>query len=242
MMIPATPRMATVVALVGVLTCAASAPAETPLGNSDGTAPAPATLTDPWSAIEPQLPEPESRTLQRRSATSTLPALGGRPARAQYSVTRTLGALAGVIGLIVLLAWGYRAMTGGKLALLNKTRRPGLIELVSKMSLSPRQTLCLVRVGPRLVLIGQSAERLRTLDVIDDADLVARLIGEVARERTGSSQADFNDCLEREARGYQPEDARVNQGAAPDEALRVASAQQGLTETIQRIRRAVTQV
>jgi flagellar biogenesis protein FliO len=146
-----------------------------------------------------------------------------------------------VIGLIVLLAWGYRAVTGGKLTLLNKARRPGLIELVSKTSLSARQSLCLVRIGPRLVLIGQSPDRLRTLDVIDDADLASRLIGEAARERVGSSQAEFHDCLEREAKGYERDAGPLNETMSP-EALRVNDVCRGVTDTIQRIRRAVAQV
>ncbi|MBU0617190.1 MAG: flagellar biosynthetic protein FliO [Planctomycetes bacterium] len=237
--------MAAVIALTGLSAVAVQTRAEATPGNANAraslTATSPTALDDPWSAVAPESPEHGSRTLQRRSGAQTSPLVAGRPAQAQYSVPRTLGALAGVVGLIVLLAWGYRAMTGGRLTLLNKARRPGLIELVSKTSLSARQSLCLVRIGPRLVLIGQSPEHLRTLDVIDDADLAARLIGEAAQKRAGSSQAEFHECLEREAKGYEIEDVALNETISP-EALRVADVHLGLTDAIQRIRRVASQV
>lgn len=238
------PRMAAVTAFVGLLASAAWAQTSTTSDSAGVAAPIPTTnpavFEDPWSAVAPELPEHESPALQRRENPPASPVVAGRSAQSRYSVPRTLGALAGVVGLIVLLAWGYRAMTGGRLNLLSKPRRPGLIELISKTPLSARQSLCLVRVGPRLVLIGQSAENLRTLDVIDDADLAARLIGEAAGKRAGSSQAEFQDCLEREARSYPPDTVALNETISP-EAPRLTDVRQGLTDTIQRIRRAVAQ-
>lgn len=233
-----------VIVLLSLAAATAHAQPDTQLGGADAAAPAtadsPAALDDPWSAVEPQVPEREGRTLQRRTGTRSSPMTSNNAAQAQYSMARTLGALAGVVGLIVLLAWGYRAVSGGKLTLINKTRRPGLIELVSKTSLSARQSLCLVRVGPRLVLIGQSPERLRALDVIDDPDLASRLIGEAARDRAGSSQAEFHDCLEREAHDYDHDASPLTETMSPS-APRINDVRRGLTETIQRIRRAVAQ-
>jgi flagellar biogenesis protein FliO len=245
MMIDVSPWMAMLVALLGLSAVVAEAQTDTPLDNTDRTAAkaatAPPTLKDPWSAVTPTPPEHDSRTVHRRSQTETSPPMAGAPGPAQHSTARTLGALAGVVGLIVLLAWGYRAAAGGRLTLLNKVRRPGLIELVSRTSLSARQSLCLVRVGPRLVLIGQSPDQLRTLDVIDDADLAARLIGEAARKRADSSAAEFHECLEREASGYQVDDGPPDANVFPGRA-RLADVRKGWTDTIQRIRRAVAQV
>jgi flagellar biogenesis protein FliO len=236
--------MAAVVALVGLLTAGARAQTDTRVDDAESVTPAASTspdlIEDPWSAIAPELPERESRTLERRTEAPTSPVVAGRAAP-RISVSRTLGALAGVVGLIVLLGWGYRAMSGSRLTLLSKVRRPGLIELISKTPLSARQSLCLVRVGPRLVLIGQSPENLRTLDVIEDADLAARLVGEAAQQRAGSSQAEFHACLEREARGYGFDPTDLNEAITP-EAPRIADVRQGLTDTIQRVRRAAARV
>jgi len=236
--------MAAVIVLATAL--AATAPGQTEpafkkAGDTTGAPAAnPPVLEDPWSAVEPKPPEQQSRTLHRRSTGGTSPLGAGKAEQGGRPLARTLVALAGVVGLIILLAWGYRAAAGGRLSLLTKLRRPGLIEVVSKTSLSARQSLCLVRIGPRLVLIGQSPDHLRALDVIDDADLAAKLLGMAARERAGSSQAEFRDCLEREGKGYQIEDPELDERISP-EALRIAGVRRGLRDTIQRIRGAVAQ-
>jgi len=150
-------------------------------------------------------------------------------------------ALAAVVGLIVFLAWGYRAMAAGKLPLLGTARRPGVIEIISRTPLSARQSMCLVRVGPRLVLVGQSHDNLRALDVIDDAALVATLAGEAAASKPGSIRAEFQNCLEREARDYQRAGDLSDERVTP-EAGQVAGVQQCLSDTLERVRRAVAQV
>jgi flagellar biogenesis protein FliO len=239
------PRMAIVLMLTALLTAAAPGQSDIAVSDARGTSTDSATdspaLDDPWSAVEPKPPERESRALRRESPRRTSPVADSGAEHAQYSLARTLGALAGVVGLIVLLAWGYRAVASGRLSVLHKLRRPGLIEVVSRTPLSARQSLYLVRIGPRLVLIGQSPDNVRTLDVIDDADLAAKLLGQAARARAGSSQAEFHECLEREARSYGLEDIELDERISP-EALRIADVRQGLTDAIRRIRRAVAQV
>lgn len=238
------PRMATAAALVGALAVAVAAQSEPPVGPPTAPPAAealePSQLDDPWSAVAPKIPPPESRTLQRRSTKSALPLLTGASDKAERPWLRTLGPLAGVVGLIVLLAWGYRAVAGRNLPLLSKARRPGLIEVVSKTALSARQTLYLVRIGPRLVLVGQSPEALRALDVIDDADLAARLTGEAARKRPDSSEAEFRAWLEREAQSYQAGGDGADETVAP-EPQRLAEVQQSMTKTIRRVQRVVAQ-
>ena len=238
----ALPRMAITAALAVLTAIAALAQGETPPRAADATASAAGqaagNLDDAWATVEPRLPAPESHPLKRRSNEGAAHLLAGNTENGGRPWLRTLGALAGVIGLIAFLALGYRAMTSGKLSLLTKLRRPGLIEIVSRTPLSARQSLCLVRVGPRLVLIGQSHETLRTLDVIEDADLAARLVGQAAQQRDDSSRAAFRSCLEREAEGYRPAEDDLDETLAPD-ARRVTEVQQGVADTIRRIRQAV---
>lgn len=133
--------------------------------------------------------------VRRDAAERQAVAAPSRPA-AGGSWLRSLGSLVAVIGLIALLAWGYRAAGGGLTAL--RPRRSGVIELVSRVSLSPRQSLCLVRVGPRMVLVGASGDRLTSLDVIEDAALVAQLAGDAERARNGGGAA-FQTLLESQA-------------------------------------------
>ena len=239
------PRMAVVAALVGLTTMAAIAQNEPP-ADVTSERPTPGTLHptglgDPWLAVEPEFPDQESRILQRKSTKSVSPMLGAKSEPGQRPWLRTMGALAGVVGLIVLLAWGYRTMARGNLPLLGKARRPGLIEVISRTPLSARQSLCLVRIGPRLVLVGQSPDALRTLDVIADADLAARLVGQAAQRLPGSSQAEFHTCLEHEAAAYHQPDDAIDETITPDH-QRIANVQQGVTNTIRRIRQAVAGV
>jgi flagellar biogenesis protein FliO len=240
------PRMAAVrafVSLLAMLVPAAVARSADQIDdgreNDSPAAVHPTGLDDPWLAVEPEFPEHTGHPLARRSTARESPVLPDKGQSSGLPWARTLGALAGVVGLIVFLAWGYRAMAAGHLSLLGKPRRPGLIEVITKAPLSARQSLCLVRIGSRLVLIGQSHETLRALDVIDDADLVARLAGEAAGRRPDSRQAEFHACLEREAGGYQMANEDVDETLVPD-ARRIADVRHAVTDTIRRVRRALT--
>jgi flagellar biogenesis protein FliO len=125
-----------------------------------------------------------------------------------------------VVALIVLLSWGYRVVAGNaRLPRGFRGRTPGLIEILSRTALSPRQSLCLVRVGSRVVLLGVSPETVRTLDVIADPDAAARLAGQATQQQVASATAEFQQCLEREARDYEPEPAAAT---APGPALTAA--------------------
>jgi flagellar biogenesis protein FliO len=210
-------------------------------GGGTGLRPAPPP-DDPWSSPE-IAPRLEGRPLPR-SATGwkpSSPAHGAIPAGTNSSVgspwLRTTGALAGVVGLIVLLAWGYRLIAGqgGRLRWSLAARRTNLIEVVGRTSLSPRQSLCLVRLGPRLVLLGVTNETVRALDVIQDADLTARLVGQAARQRPDSHSAEFARCLEREAQTYASGPHSGEPAPAPDDS-QLGDLRQKVAQTVQRLR------
>jgi flagellar biogenesis protein FliO len=136
---------------------------------------------------------------------AALPATArSEPASRGLAWLRTTASLAGVVALIVLLAWGYRLMTGagGRLPRGLRARQPGLIELLGRTNLTPRQSLYLVRVGPELVLIGATNETLRALSIIRDADWAARLAGQHAAGQANSHLAEFRHCLAAEVDTY----------------------------------------
>ena len=153
---------------------------------------------DPWEAIAPVH---DGELVLRRSSPprGQAPATTGRRGAAGWA--RTIGSLAAVVALIMLLAWGYRAVAGGPLSLAGRGRVAGLIDVVSRTAVSPRQTLVLVRIGPRMVLLGVSPERIERLDNIDDAELVSRLAGVAQSGRADSPSGEFREALrEQEAR------------------------------------------
>lgn len=161
----------------------------------------------------------------------------GAPTPGPGSWVKTTGALAAVLGLILLLGWGYRAVAlGGPLAIAGRGKRAGLIEIVSRTTLTPKQALCLVRVGPRLVLVGVGGDSLTALHVIEDPELVARLSGEAASLREGSATTNFRRCLELEAREY---DEDESEPAAAAGRVPLESPRQRFEAALRRLRRAV---
>ncbi len=206
--------------LVFVAACAGVA------ARGDTPATPPSALPDPTSAPEsaPQT-APAARPLLRRPADAKgTPA--GVPAVGSSAWVRTTAALTGVVGLIVLLTWGYRTVMGAAPTWRTRPRHPGLIEVLSRTPLSPRQSLCLVRVGRRLVLLGVTPDNVRPLHVIRDPEEAAGLLGEAARARPDSSSAAFAQTLAREAQTYTeldkpplPADATEDLAAARDRVL-----------------------
>jgi len=200
------PRMAiaAVVGWLAVMPAAGEEPGTEARSPAATSAPAGRTVPsdDPWSSPEVAAPRFEDQPLRRPNA-----ARGDGPrretGRAGSAWLRTSASLAGVVGLIVLLAWGYRAVSSaGGVAASLRARQPGLIELISRASLAPRQSLYLVRVGPQFVLIGATPGALRTLSVIDDPDWAARLAGQHAARKQDSHVAEFQRCLAAQADAY----------------------------------------
>lgn len=238
------PWMAAKLMLAGAALIASSPranadPSDEPDASANPAAARSGAKDDPWAEVELQVPSPEDKPLARPVVADSEQVIAHTtsPAVASTSWVRSTASLAGVVALIVLLAWGYRTFAGGgRLALAGRARRPGLIEVISRTSLSARQSLCLVRVGPRLVLVGVSGDRLSALDVIDDADLTARLAGEQL-SRNQSVGGAFGKLLQTERGSYEPEAGLDETAVAPD-AGRLSDVRDQLTRTIQRIRRA----
>ena len=100
-------------------------------------------------------------------------------------IQRVLMALALVLGAIFLLRW-----IGQRLLLKNGTLRGNKsIHVVSRSVLSPKQQVIMLRVGKRLIVVGDSGGQLNPLCEISDPDEVASLIGESHKEpaETGKS-------------------------------------------------------
>jgi flagellar biogenesis protein FliO len=190
---------------------------------------------DPWSSPDVAAPRMDARPLARQENTLwRADTADGGPGGASWF--RTSLALAGVVGLIVLLAWGYRAAQGGGgLRGLIRMRSNPLIEVIGRTALAPRHSLCLVRIGPRLVLLGMSPDNVRALDVIDDANLTAQLLGQAARQRPESHTAEFARCLDGEVRTYEPNGHELSEALGPDDA-QLRSVHDRLADTLARLR------
>lgn len=111
--------------------------------------------------------------------------------------------LAVVVGLILGVAWVIKRFMPGSRMLTGA----GVMEIVARLPLSGKQSLLLVKVGRRLILLGVSAERITALDVLDDPEQTALLLGEAASRRPDSISQAFADAFGRETHQYMEHDS-----------------------------------
>ncbi|QDV89173.1 Flagellar biosynthesis protein, FliO [Phycisphaerae bacterium RAS2] len=104
--------------------------------------------------------------------------------------------LAFVLVVIVALAWAARRM----FPRMGRVGGEGAITVLSRCALSPKQSLCLVRLGRRVVLLGLTADRINTLAEITDPDEAAML---TAAASSGRAQS-FRSALAGMMSAYRP--------------------------------------
>ncbi|MCL4220547.1 MAG: hypothetical protein KJZ65_04170 [Phycisphaerales bacterium] len=121
-------------------------------------------------------------------------------------VARTLGAMVGVVGLVLACAFAWRSLAqkrGGLIATLGPAGRApsGVIEVLARYPVARTQKLVLLRVGRRIVLACQSgsvrggAGSMSTLAEFSDPDDVAALLRSVREADNTGSQAEFREAL-----------------------------------------------
>jgi flagellar biogenesis protein FliO len=116
---------------------------------------------------------------------ATAPGPSGASVANPMDIQRVLMALALVLGAIFLLRW-----IGHRLLLKNGALRGHkAIHVVSRSVLSPKQQVIMLKVGKRLIVVGDSGGQMSPLCEISDPDEVASLIGESQKEpvETGKS-------------------------------------------------------
>jgi len=174
--------------------------------------------------------ESSGRSLRRRPSTDL--GLGIQAARSAPWYRTGLGALFVVLGLIgglYVLArkWLPAARVGGD---------DSLMRVVGRTALSPRQSLALVRVGRRFVVVGMSPDRVDAVCEITDSDEVNDLFMQANANKPSGSPG-FANWLNREAADYVREDKETGEGCEPIEKSR-HSASKPLTDLLHRLRAA----
>lgn len=127
----------------------------------------------------------------RRNAASLGSPPSTRAVRPRSGLGSGLAGLAVVLGLIGLVAWGFRRFVQhGPIA------GHGALQVVAKTYLGSKQSLAVVKFGPRLVLIGITPQRITTLATVRDAAEVTSLLGRMQAQPRSHS---FSHRLERES-------------------------------------------
>ena len=126
--------------------------------------------------------------------------------------TRVLLALAGVLGLIVVLRMGLRRVFPGAIS----QRGTRAIKILSRSIVSPKQHLLLIQVGKRLIVVGDSGAQLNPLCEITDGDEVAEILASV-REETVTAARRFENLFGRARKAFDEDSSNVPTTEAPAE-------------------------
>ncbi len=126
-----------------------------------------------------------------RSATDTQRLGEAAPATDGGGWWQTLGALALVVVLIFLARHILARFAGGRAA----GGASGVVEVLSRTPVGSRQSVMLLRVGGRVLVVGAGGETMNTLTEIDDPEQVSQLLGAVERARAGSLSGAFAGAL-----------------------------------------------
>ncbi len=118
-------------------------------------------------------------------------------------IARTAGSLAIVIGLILALRVGVKRLAGSGRALSGQLgaggRAPaGILSVIGRYPIARGQTLVLLKVDTRILLLSQTGDGFRTLAQITEADEVASILTK-ARDEEGESMASRFTNLLRQA-------------------------------------------
>lgn len=110
---------------------------------------------------------------------------------------RVAAALGIVIALILLLRWGGQKLSRQPRA----ARATGAIRLLGSAPLSTsRQQIVLVKVGGRVLVLGDSGTQMQTLCQITEANEVAAIVGQISDERVERSGLSFGSLFRRAER------------------------------------------
>jgi flagellar biogenesis protein FliO len=102
-------------------------------------------------------------------------------------VLRVLGALGVVLGCIFLVRW-----TGKKiLGLQNAGSGGGVVQILCRTPVSPRQQLMLIQIGRKMILVANCGTSMNALCEITDPDEVAALAGQLQERRRTSATSAF---------------------------------------------------
>lgn len=121
-------------------------------------------------------------------------------------------ALFAVLAMIAAVSMAVKKW-GGKFRMAVGGGSEGL-ELVSRLALSPKQSVCLIRLGRQLVLTGVTADQISSLAVVDDPEMVAELLASADANRQRKTGGGFGSLFTGFSSGYR---AAFNEPERPAE-------------------------
>jgi flagellar biogenesis protein FliO len=132
--------------------------------------------------------------------------------------------------MLVLRAVVMRAV--GKSAV---TSRSPAIEVLARSVVAPRSNVLLLRVGRRILVVGETASGLRTLSDVSDPEEVASLLTLLEAAKPNSVTQTFAQALGQLNSEYSPEQRQIDEGGDEDE-HRIDRARDGVSGLLSKLR------
>ena len=146
-------------------------------------------------------------------------------------VAKTVAALGAVIGLILLLRAVLARMSGRA----NSTRRGGVVEVLGRFSIAPRSHVLVLRLGRRILAVGETPGGLNTLADINDGEEVADLLRSITQTGSDSSTHRFSKLMGRFNTEYGDEQ-RIEEEGNDHSEFHIDRARDGVLKLLSRIR------
>lgn len=126
----------------------------------------------------------------------------------------TLAALGIVIALVFALRWVLRR--GGIVT--SAAPQGSVVEVLSRTTVAPRSHVVLMRIGPRILIVNDSPNGMRTLDTVQDPEEVAELLGAIDAAQPTSITKSFGGVMSKLSNGWSSADAELDE-VEPGESL-----------------------
>ena len=181
-------------------------------------------------ASPPGVQQPTARLAGTSDSTLPRTPLGDQPLRLGTPAAKEQGANAPivakapsmdyqrvVIALILVIALIFILRALGRYLFPSVTSRgqSRVVEVLSRSALAPKQQVMLLRVGRRVIVVGDSGAQMNTLCEISDPDEVAGLVGQLREEKTAAAAA-FSSLFGRFNRRFSADEDREETGPAAE--------------------------
>ena len=130
------------------------------------------------AATPAMAPDRFANTQIHRDGSTALPVVppaassGSTGGSGELDLMRVTVSLATVIGLIFGLRWVSRRVFSAAA----RTSNPSAVRMLARCPIAPRQSILLLQVGRRILVVGDTGSNLTSLGQITDADEIAALI------------------------------------------------------------------
>jgi len=116
-------------------------------------------------------------------------------AGAMHNASRTLAEGLWPLAVVLALICGGAVVARRAFAKRGLTGSGDLIRVMSRHYLSPKQSICLIRIGSRVLAVGVTPDRISPLCQIDDGVGASRLVGAAESGRADSMSGRFQAFL-----------------------------------------------